>query len=1454
MAKTLSKELHTTIYIKGVDIDFFKSLVLEGVYVEDLHNDTLLYLSELKLGLSKFNRTQKKVVLNEVVIKKGLLSLCKYQDEKFHNFQFILDSLFPKDSSKVKWVLEIGRIEVQGMRFKYINENDSLKTQEINYQDLLVKDIHASIKDFSINVDTVYGKVITFRCAEKSGFVLNNISAMVKLSPDYLSLKNLELYTPESDIKTDLHLSYSGYSNLKFFNDSVLMRCNFLPSRLSVNDLSFFSERLKGFDNEIILSGLIKGSISRLKGENISLKYGKKSEFNGNFNLTGLPDVEETFIRLRVEKFLTTQSDLSSVLIPSFSKGKIVQVPNFIESMGDIKFIGDFTGFFNDFVAYGNFQTNLGNISSDILLKKDIDNANIKYTGRLSSHSFDVGKMVGVSEKIGRAAFDLKIEGLGLGKETAKAHLDGIISGLDINKYYYENIELKGDLANKRFNGSLIINEKNIGFDFKGEIDYSTSPALFKFNAVVNDANLANLNFITTIPNPVVSATMTSNLSGENIDNMVGNITLSDIKYRDEKLGNKMEFYSVGDISLSALKNNNERLLELKSDFVIAEIKGRFNYAALPKSFTDLLGKIFPSSQYISDLNNSFSKSSDIQDFDFYFQVLDDTKLLPIFYPELKINNGSKLYGHFNSEKENIEVNFISDGLKNNRMEVSGINWKSEIKELVSDSVYDEGKILELSSYSTIKKVKYLNSYLIENLKLDLIGTNNNIRFATEWSNNKLPLNQGVFSGNLNFETINGNKQILLVIDPTAITILDSVWNINGENIIKYKPEFLAVNNLKLNNSSQSFQVNGSSSLNKDKGINLVLENFDVSALNIFQDSDNYSIEGIANGNAVFYGIFENLYASGNITVKKLALNKREFGTLSLHSSWRKGSESLDVNGGLVKNQFESMSFSGKYAIKPNIDSISDLDLIVSLKQFKLNDFEPFVSKVFSKIDKRSSASGDLHLTGTLKAPFLTGKLMVQKGGFTIDYLNTKYTFEDEFVFTKNQIAFEDLKLNDIKGNFATVSGGFFHKNFKEFSLDLIANQEGLHSLNTSILDNELFYGQAYGSGDIHIKGPLNNLSIEINSSTEEGTQISIPLSNNEDLSSKEYIVFVNGKDTNFLDKIKIMKWEKEFELPHIKINLDVLDNADVQLIFDEMIGDVLKAKGNGNLQLDVKDDGVFKIFGTYTISEGDYLFTLQKIINKRFKIEKGSTITWSGDPYEAIIDIKALYLINASLYDLTLNDEDKGRIPVECILKMKGQLMNPEISFDIEFPGLDEGSQSSVQWLLNTEEINKQIFSLLVLGQFQPSDNSLIAASGGVGANSSELLSNQLSNWLSKISEDFDIGVNYRPGDEITSKEIEIALSTQLFDGRLMVNGSVANNSVSISQNPSNIVGDFNLEYLIAKDSDVRLKAYNRSNDSYLTSNYAPYTQGIGVSFKKEFNKFSDLFKKTNKNKNVSK
>ena len=493
--------------------------------------------------------------------------------------------------------------------------------------------------------------------------------------------------------------------------------------------------------------------------------------------------------------------------------------------------------------------------------------------------------------------------------------------------------------------------------------------------------------------------------------------------------------------------------------------------------------------------------------------------------------------------------------------------------------------------------------------------------------------------------------------------------------------------------------------------------------------------------------------------------------------------------------------------------------------------------------------TGNLELTGSLKKPILLGSLDVQKGGVKLAYTNVEYDFANSIVFKDTSIVFENVVVNDKKGNTSLVNGYIYHNHLRNLQFDISAEPDGLHSLNTTEDLNKLYYGQGYSSGLLRFSGTREDLKIVSTLKTNVGTRIYIPMMDASETETVSFVTFVSDKYSEKapIKEDKIPKSTIKF--PEINFDTEITPEAEVQLIFDQTAGDVLKAKGKGNLKLKIDHTGIFNMYGTYIIQNGDYLFTLQKVINKRFNIVEGGSISWNGDPYSATINIRAKYSLNASLYDLTLDPENKRRIPVDCELILTGNIMNPDIGFDIDFPHMDPSSEATVKALILTEQqLNKQIFSLLVLGRFQPVLGFGDPTSDIVSANSTELLSNQLSSWLSRINEDFDIGINYRPGDEITNREVEVALSTQLFNDRLSINGSVGNNPDITTQNSSEIVGDFDINYKITKEGQVRVKAYNHANETYLSTDNAPYTQGLGLFYMKEFNSFKDLFKRKEK------
>jgi hypothetical protein len=507
-------------------------------------------------------------------------------------------------------------------------------------------------------------------------------------------------------------------------------------------------------------------------------------------------------------------------------------------------------------------------------------------------------------------------------------------------------------------------------------------------------------------------------------------------------------------------------------------------------------------------------------------------------------------------------------------------------------------------------------------------------------------------------------------------------------------------------------------------------------------------------------------------------------------------------------------------------------------------------------------ASGKVHIHGSPAHIQHDGSLYASNAGLMLSELMVNYNFSDSIKFRGDVMIFPDIKIQDDSGNNGVFSGTIKHQSFSNMIYDLTIRSNRIMAINTTQANNGQFYGKTFGSGLVRITGKGASVQINGAARTEKGTDMNISLEYEEDAPEYDFLSFISH---SYQPKLKMVSEPVSESILNMKFDIDVTPEAKVQLIYNSKIGDVIRSQGAGKLQMEIDNDYNVSLFGEYTVSQGDYLFTLQNVINKKFEIERGGTIEWNGDPYDATLNLNALYRLKASLKKLfgesytSTNDKNdfSQRVPVLCHINLTNSLNNPDINFDIELPTTEDRIRDLVKQYINSEEDrNKQILSLLVLGEFftpehlrgtgtyTSTNNSIV---GSTATTASELFSNQFSNWLSQISNDFDIGFNYRPGNEITNNEIEFALSTQLFNDRVSINGNIGNNSAQrTSANSSNLVGDADIKVKLTNNGKLQLKAYNRANNN-LAYETSPYTQGVGLSYREDFNNFKELWKKMN-------
>lgn len=1446
----ISGHLRAAFTIGGVDISLNKGIILEEVYLEDLEKDTLLYAEKLFIFPKEFWPEGDTIIFSSAKLSDGVIKLKKFRGGDTLNIGFLMDA-FGKtdsaDSSAIPGIL-VRSLAFSNIRFSYRDFNDTGLADisihqpggsgPIRFTDLQVNLKDALFDSLTVSSDSASCSSARLSFSEQCGLSLEYSSGRISFSNKNISAKNFEFSTGKTWVAGDITLSYDSWSDFSNYNKTIYHDIALKPSVLYPGDLTFLSHHFSGQQDSIFLSGRMTGTISNLKGSKLSINFGEKTKFSGSIALTGLPEISNTYIHLRVRQLLTYSTDIEKIIRNRLVGGENTEVPVYFRQAGQISFKGEFTGFLNDFVAYGDLHSLLGTLSSDVSLKIS-PSEKLIFSGNLRSTGFEAGKLFGSENILGKVSLNTHINGSGTDFKDAELGLEGKIDRIEINGYEYSNTSITGSLKRKMFNGTFRVRDKNLNLDFNGKIDFTQNPPVMDFNSEIYYAQPGNLNIPVADSTLALSGAVDVNFRGNNPDDLQGTAL-----FRKIRIVKNDRTHPLGSVLFSSGKVNEMRTVTLSSEFADAEIFGTFNFIDLPLSLKRFASHYLPSIRMPETETSPPAR----QKFHYSIHLKSTSVLSDILTPDFRLPAGGHFSGFYDDS--------LLDATINGR--IPSVTFGGTVMKGWNFNLNAGKKSMDFSA--SCAKISYTDSIFSDNINMILNAGQDTVHYEIFWGDHLTPPVKGNLNASLlsNIGMIKGDAffreypLVTAILHPSYITIGDSTWKIYPGNSIQFDTSSVTFNDLKLGTGKQFLKIDGEAGKNTGVPLNILLTDFSISNFRSLLEKSGIEIDGTLFGNLIITNAIGTPSVTSNLIIEHLSYRSDTLGKTELITYWVDPESPLQLEAKLYRGKLKTVTARGTYDPHAAGDKF-DVNLI--LDKLKIYPLEEILGDIFTNID--GVATGSLHLGGDPAKPVIEGSVKIQRARLTVDYLQTRYSFAHDIQFRENEISIHELIAYDMKGNKAIVNGQVSHDYFKNFRFDFTIETKNVQCLNTNFTQNDLYYGQAFATGICKIKGDVDNVEIDISAKSEKGTQVFIPLSGAAEVSEQGFITFKNPPPAlppGSTDTLALKTEGKPNDLTGIQLNfnLEVTPDAEVQIVFDEKVGDIIKGRGNGNLKMYINTKGDFNMYGDFIIEKGDYLFTLKNVINKRFEIEKGGTIKWNGDPYDADINLVAVYSLRASLADLNLRDTTTAgtqRVPVDCRLMLSDKLMNPVIHFDIDLPGANDEQKSSVKTIsANEQEMNKQIFSLLVLGRFQaiynPYGESGVEAGGSAGANTTEFLSNQLSNWLSRISDDFDIGVKYRPGDNISGTDLELALSTQLFNDRLTVNGNVGTTGAG-SQSASSIVGDVNLEYLLSKDGKFRVKAFHDSNDYTAYTDQAPYKQGVGISYRKEFNSFRDLFRK---------
>ncbi len=1424
----LSKNLGSKVSLSTVDISFLYRIRLNDVYIEDYRGDTLLYASSLITGVRGINPFSRSLSLSSLDLDRAFLRVSIDTAQQV-NIRIFIRQLKRQEPRDDRWKVSFSNIRITDGRFALKKYNSRAKDYGINFRDLQILSINAELRNFIPGTDSVSFTIRSLSFEELSGFRVESLSADFCQSPAFLKFGNLSILTPASRINGDhVNLSFDSWGS--FRTDSLFSQVRFdimlQNCVLALHDLGYFARLFRDREELVRLSGQVRGPLDNLKAKNVELGAGTSSSLRADLNLEGLPDLRHTFAYANIEELTTTVEDLNQIPLAG---GKELQIPAQMQSLGRITYNGNFTGFIKDFVTFGEFSTGLGKVSTDLLFSPDTLNS-VGFEGKMTADDFDIGKLLHASRNVGTISLYTTVNGSIASGRNLSASMSGIVRQLEVRNYRYSNISLSGDLSNKEFNGEVHMDDPNLQVDFTGRVDFSDTVAVYNFTADLLHANLYELNIDRSESDNTASFHLVADVHGNSVNTLYGDLTLANSLIHKEGRDLVIE-----KVELSSYLKDDDNHLELRSDFIDAELSGHYRLDGLKEELRHLLSLYLPS---LAGYSGSGWNDQDVARFNLNASLKNLQPVLDLFMPAYTLAPQSKVQCVYDGEQEDFSLYMAAP-----KLGMRQLAWQDFNLVLTSDT-----SELELEAGGI--RLTAGDQIRMENFTFYSRAGNDSLSMRARWHNWQDVRYTGEIRAQAQISAAGGGNlpHLDITVVPTQFYTNDTLWDVAAGKIT-IDSNRIAVQNLKVSHNEGFLSIQGILSADPEDNLEIDFNQFNLAHLNGITLSKGIELGGNLNGSASLSRPYDNPLLISHLTIDSLKVNGELLGNSEISSSWSDSNQSLRVDAFAMRDQLRTIDIKGQYETGEK----RGLDFVCRLDKLRMNLFNPYIGKIFNNL--KGIASGELQLKGTASQPVLNGRLTLQKTALGVNYLKTTYSFTDDVEVINNSLLFKDVRLYDEEGNSAYLTGSVKSSYLKDFQLDLTFRPENFLCLNTTQYDNRSFYGTAYATGLVRITGRPDNVTIDITASTTEGTSFNIPLSADRELNEYNFIS-LTYKDSVIETTSQQTDYQVDLSGLQLNIDLEVTPEAEVQIIFDPKLGDILKGRGSGNLDMKISKADNLVMYGEYVIEEGEYLFTLQNIINKKFNLEEGGTLVWNGDPVDATINVAANYRTKASLNDLfgTEDPRYQSATVVDDRLTMTGKLMAPDVQYSIYLPLADEETRLSVSNAIHSsEELNRQFISLLIQNRFVLSNErtglaqsaySASAYTNAAGVSASEFLSNQLSNWLSQISNEVDVGINYRPNREMKNDEVEVALSTQLFNDRLNINGSVDLATNAAANASQNIVGEFDIDYKLTRNGKLRIKTYNQMNNNMLYEN-SSYTQGFGIFYKEEFNNIGELFRR---------
>jgi len=1410
VTSALNETYGTDISIQKIRLKYNGNALIKDVYIADHHQDTLIYAETVETSLLSIRALIKnEMPLGGVFLDEAKLYVKKYQGEENDNLYIFSQKFNTGKTGGTPFKLSSSEVEIDHMHFKFIDED--LDTPEVvNYRDL-----HLLAEDFDLDDVTVSAQIKELRFDADRDYHLRGLEADFKYSPDEIILNGMVLSTEHSVIRGDVYLDTRNNA-FEDFNNRVIFNIDFEPSEISTTDLQAFYAEF-GAGEKIMLSGIMQGTLNDFRVTNFDLAGFNTSRVQGDVKFEQLlSDVNAFNIEGNYRQLKTSYLDLTA-LLPNVLGNNL---PEELVRLGTVDLNGTLNVTENTVYVKSIVQTDLGLLETDIDLKNTQNIQNASYVGMLRGEDFNMGRLLKVPE-LENITFNVQVDGSGVEPETLDTQVEGTISSARYNKYTYQGISVAGNLQNPNFDGRLTITDPNANFTFNGLIDVSKEIHTYDFTAEIDHIDLGKLNFLQDT-SAVLKGKVVMDMRGTNIDDTGGVIAFTEASFE-----NSNDLYEFQDFVITSGFRRGIRTITMNSpDIISGQVSGVFKIGDLKALFQNAVGSLYT--------NYEPRKITENQFMDFNIQIY--SKIVEVLVPDIELEPDTFVRGSVVSDDSEFKLTFRSPRIKAFGVLAEAINVRVDNKNPLFNAY------VEADSIGT-------GIYGVSDFNLINVTLKDTLFIRSEFKGG--PQKQDNYDLSF-YHTINEENNSVIGFKRSSLKFKNNEWFLNEtdnkDNKLVFDNNFLdwELKELVLSHEEERISLKGAVKDSTYKDIKTNFENVRLSHITPYIDS--LDLRGLVNGNLDILQKEGVYLPNSSVNIANFTINDILMGDLDLAVEGDESLTNYQIDTHLNNDNTKVLSALGTINVAAENPAI---DLDVQLRKLNMKAFSPLGGDVISKI--RGLASGRARVTGDYRNPDIDGEILLREAGLGIPYLNTDYDFRgtarvtlDNQEFRFGSVALVDTKFKTT----GTLSGTISHQYFRDWDLDLDVNTNRLVVLDTEPDDFALYYGTAFISGDASLTGPTDELVIDVTATTEEGTVFKIPLSDTESFGDNSNIYFLSPeeKQARLEGEEVVIEEIKGLEL---NFDLEVTRDAEVEIVVDEVNGSTLKGRGAGYLLIQINTNGKFNMFGDFTPYSGTYNFRYSGVVQKQFNILPEGKISWDGNPTEALLDISAVYNTQANPSILLENPSINRKIPVDVIINLDGELVQPEITFDFEFPNTSSIVTSELAYRLDNRATRElQAFSLVTQGAFF-SQSGIDAQSAAYG-NLIETASGIFNDLLSDEDGKFNVGLDYVQADNRpdlqTSGRFGFTLSTQI-SKKVLINGKVGVPVGGISEQA--VVGDVEVNFLLNEDGSLRATIFNRQTDiQFVARNNEGYTQGAGLSYSVDFNTFKELIQKVFKGK----